>query len=432
MESAFSFDFAGVRVHTGAAAHDAASALGARALTAGTDILFRAGEYQAGTQGGDRLLAHELAHVVQQAHGLPQGILDTGATDHWEKAAGLAADHASPAAEREAQGAAKIAAMGEPVPALSGQPPTIARQDAGTKMSDVGTRPLMEALRKTRGSLRPSQFSPDATSRDKMSAARVIGTAWGEALASDLARLTASDIRATVNDSAMREVDEPGDDDDPTLAATNGRTGCNVPLGLPWIQVTNTRCTAPCTLLHESVHFTDILPCCVKAGIAYRAAGPTGGLAVQAAWNSWLKTNQAYFECRAYRASQACGTAASTLALCWAPEGAVRTVITGASALAGGLVGSALLGGAGAAAGAAAGTAGGPAAPVTVPAGAAAGFITGELLGFLGGATLGFMAGIAIDTARQKCCDDLGPYRSNAATRIAKYCGAPAVAPCPF
>ena len=119
MENAFSSDFAAVRVHTGTAAHDAASALAARALTAGTDILFRAGEYQPGTPGGDRLLAHELAHVVQQAHGLPQGILDTGATDHWEKAARLAADHAGPAAEREAHGAAMIAALGEPVSALS-------------------------------------------------------------------------------------------------------------------------------------------------------------------------------------------------------------------------------------------------------------------------------------------------------------------------
>ena len=129
MESAFSSNFAGVRVHTGPAAHDAALALGARALTAGTNILFRAGEYQPGTSGGDRLLAHELAHVVQQAHGLPQAILDTGATDHLERAAGLAADHASPAAEREAHGAAMIATMGGPVPVLSRQPPTIARQD---------------------------------------------------------------------------------------------------------------------------------------------------------------------------------------------------------------------------------------------------------------------------------------------------------------
>ena len=134
MESAFSADFAAVRVHTSAAAHNVASALGARALTAKTDILFRAGEYQPSTPGGAQLLAHELAHVVQQAHGLPHSILDTGTTDPLEKAAGMAADHASAAAEHEAHGAAVTAAIGEPVPALSPQPPTIARQndlDAG-------------------------------------------------------------------------------------------------------------------------------------------------------------------------------------------------------------------------------------------------------------------------------------------------------------
>jgi Domain of unknown function (DUF4157) len=92
MESAFSFDFAAVRVHTGAAAQDAASALGARALTAGTDILFRTGEYLPGTPGGDLLLAHELAHVVQQAGGLTRVAIDGGASDPLEKAAETAAD----------------------------------------------------------------------------------------------------------------------------------------------------------------------------------------------------------------------------------------------------------------------------------------------------------------------------------------------------
>lgn len=166
MESAFSSDFAAVRVHTGAAAHDAASALGARALTAGTDILFRAGEYQPGAPGGDRLLAHELAHVVQQAHDLPQGILDTGATDHLEKSAGLAADHASPAAEREAHGAAMIAAMGEPVPTLSRQPPAIARQD---DPDDLGTQPDVSTS-DSQASLPPAPAAPVASAEATPSA----------------------------------------------------------------------------------------------------------------------------------------------------------------------------------------------------------------------------------------------------------------------
>lgn len=167
MESAFSSNFAGVRVHTGPAAHDAALALGARALTAGTNILFRAGEYQPGTPGGDRLLAHELAHVVQQAHGLPQAILDTGAADHLERAA----DQASPTAEREAHGAAMIAAMGGPVPVLSRQPPTIARQDdLDTGIPDArGQRQPSGAKQSALpdwGPRRPALTSPQAVVKD--------------------------------------------------------------------------------------------------------------------------------------------------------------------------------------------------------------------------------------------------------------------------
>jgi uncharacterized protein DUF4157 len=55
----------GVRVHTGGDSADAASKMGARAFTVGTDVHFGAGEYAPGTKEGDRLLAHELTHTVQ-------------------------------------------------------------------------------------------------------------------------------------------------------------------------------------------------------------------------------------------------------------------------------------------------------------------------------------------------------------------------------
>jgi hypothetical protein len=129
MERAFSFNFGAVRVHTGTEASDAAAALDARALTAGTDILFRAGSYAPGTTSGDRLLAHELSHVVQQSQGLSRQAIDGGPPDGLERAARLAADRATPAAEREADGAARIASTGGSVPTLSRQPRTIARQD---------------------------------------------------------------------------------------------------------------------------------------------------------------------------------------------------------------------------------------------------------------------------------------------------------------
>ncbi len=67
LESAFGEDFSGVRVHTDSRANNISSRLNARALTVGNDIAFAPGEYNPGTIDGDALLAHELAHVVQQS-----------------------------------------------------------------------------------------------------------------------------------------------------------------------------------------------------------------------------------------------------------------------------------------------------------------------------------------------------------------------------
>jgi hypothetical protein len=66
MESRFGQDFGGVRVHTGAGSAGAARDLNAQAFTTGQDIHFGAGQYRPGTPSGDKLLAHELTHTVQQ------------------------------------------------------------------------------------------------------------------------------------------------------------------------------------------------------------------------------------------------------------------------------------------------------------------------------------------------------------------------------
>jgi hypothetical protein len=68
-EPRFGHDFARVRVHTGAGAGETARALGARAYALGTDVVFAPGEFRPGIDEGRRLLAHELAHVVQQQGG---------------------------------------------------------------------------------------------------------------------------------------------------------------------------------------------------------------------------------------------------------------------------------------------------------------------------------------------------------------------------
>ena len=65
-EPRFGHDLGAVRVVEDAAADRAAAAVGARAFTLGNRIAFARGERRAGTQEGRALLAHELAHVVQQ------------------------------------------------------------------------------------------------------------------------------------------------------------------------------------------------------------------------------------------------------------------------------------------------------------------------------------------------------------------------------
>jgi hypothetical protein len=85
--------FHGVRVHRDAAADAAARGLGARAFTSGTDIVFRAGAYEPSTLQGQRLVAHELAHVVQQARGARRDLGAVGARgDAWERAADAVAE----------------------------------------------------------------------------------------------------------------------------------------------------------------------------------------------------------------------------------------------------------------------------------------------------------------------------------------------------
>lgn len=63
----FRFQFGNVRIHDDAEADRAARSLGAAAFTMGRDLFFRAGRYDPTTTAGRWLIAHELAHVVQQS-----------------------------------------------------------------------------------------------------------------------------------------------------------------------------------------------------------------------------------------------------------------------------------------------------------------------------------------------------------------------------
>jgi hypothetical protein len=73
-EGKFGQDFSRVRIHNDHAAARSAGAIGARAYTFGNDIVFNDGEYRPGVLESQRLIAHELTHVIQQG-ATPKGII---------------------------------------------------------------------------------------------------------------------------------------------------------------------------------------------------------------------------------------------------------------------------------------------------------------------------------------------------------------------
>lgn len=73
-EPRFGADFSAVRLHTDAAAAELATQVGAHAYAAGSDLVFASGAYAPETSSGRALIAHELAHVVQQTGGAPAAL----------------------------------------------------------------------------------------------------------------------------------------------------------------------------------------------------------------------------------------------------------------------------------------------------------------------------------------------------------------------
>jgi hypothetical protein len=108
--------FAAVRIHDDAGAAQAARALDARAYAVGNDLVFGSGEYGPGRPEGRRLLAHELAHFVQQDGGGPTG---SGIEETLEL-------------EREASTAAWAVDAGRPVKVTGQARGGIQRQRIGT------------------------------------------------------------------------------------------------------------------------------------------------------------------------------------------------------------------------------------------------------------------------------------------------------------
>lgn len=95
MESRFGHDFRQVRVHSDARAAESARAVSALAYTAGPEVVFGAGRYAPESGAGQKLLAHELTHVVQQhavSGSFSQAAVVGRAGDFSEREAELVAD----------------------------------------------------------------------------------------------------------------------------------------------------------------------------------------------------------------------------------------------------------------------------------------------------------------------------------------------------
>ena len=200
----FGFDFAQVRVHDDAAAARLAWTHRAQAVTQGADVMFAPGRYAPGTAAGDGLLAHELAHVVQQSQG--------GAPGTWYGAEARADRAAADAVQgrpvsRAALGAAPVGPQAKPDGAPLLPPPVIATTQTLASVSiEVGepiakTNPklvqIAESYRSGGGGVRVALSADLPRMRRTAASARApSAAAWARACATCAKRCSRSACRS--------------------------------------------------------------------------------------------------------------------------------------------------------------------------------------------------------------------------------------------
>ncbi len=157
MEPRFGTSFRGVRVHTDAVADTSAREVHAAAYTVGSHIAFRRGAYAPTTGNGQGLLAHELAHVIQQGHAGPS-VVQRDAAPAPSDAGGADANVSLGALDSAAVGAIAEGALGSAQWAVlreflrgvkgglqSASPAQVARIDA--EFAHVGLRDMWDYAR---------------------------------------------------------------------------------------------------------------------------------------------------------------------------------------------------------------------------------------------------------------------------------------------
>jgi hypothetical protein len=146
-EPRFGVDFSAVRIHTGPEAHRSAEQINAMAYTTGPHVVFRAGHYDPASQLGRRLLAHELAHVVQQGGAHLPGNGGTTLLQRAEfKFGGLTIqiDYSSVVRVADAAMASQIEAL---ITTYTGAAPSAATKTAIAAMSNVARKWMMFGLK---------------------------------------------------------------------------------------------------------------------------------------------------------------------------------------------------------------------------------------------------------------------------------------------
>jgi hypothetical protein len=138
MQTRLGHDFSGVRVHTGPEADRAAREVAAVAFTTGDDVFLGADADRPGSAQGDRLLVHELAHVVQQreASRVADGVSAPG--DAAERAA-----HAVAAGGPLVRAGGTVAAVQRQAK-LSITKRVVTRDDVQAELTDYLTRVMQE------------------------------------------------------------------------------------------------------------------------------------------------------------------------------------------------------------------------------------------------------------------------------------------------
>lgn len=136
MEQSMGQDFSDVRVHSDSDADSLSRSVQAKAFTTGKDIFFRSGEYQPGSTEGNKLLAHELTHVVQQQNAPPAQKLEVShPEDASEKQASQVADNIS---AKAATSAPSVGRAEEDEQVAKAEPPPSPEEEEEVQTSPIG------------------------------------------------------------------------------------------------------------------------------------------------------------------------------------------------------------------------------------------------------------------------------------------------------